>query len=499
VVGYSRELRAALNPVSTSSPKSVLLTNLDWAVEKGATGLNAFDQAAYLARSALLLNREGIQSSLDIRNEDFVRLGLGLTYRRELLIPPMKEKPLTFQFKPGWWAMTRMRQWLDASPVNGEVEVQDIVPGRTRCLLEKAKDGQTIAFIWRNDDAGQLSFAQTGLAVAFAEDVFGAAIPVADGWYSIGKVPCRFTLANAAEPAAQALGRIRVRDGAESLWPQRVLAAFTPDSGKRQNYEQTGGEAAKLSGRTATGETLELPGMHFAANGSERFTVDAPAGASLVLRKEFLLDATGQEAEVFVNGKSMGKWNLRRSEKELSGGLRDAIFIVDEAALAGQSQAHIEIRYLTEANTADWRVLEWRDGDFPLSAVGPLHADQNVGMPRFARNVIGSPLKIGATAFANGIGTFARSLLEFSLNGQFRRFTAKVGVDAITEGRGSVVFEVYGDGKKIWSSTTLSGLDALKEIDIDVTGINRLRLVVTDAGDGNKFDVADWCEPVLRR
>ncbi|MGB8356556.1 MAG: NPCBM/NEW2 domain-containing protein, partial [Chthoniobacteraceae bacterium] len=497
VVGYSRELRAALNPVSTSSPKSILFTNLDWAVEKGGTGLDAFDQAAYLARSALLLNREGIQSSLAIRNEDFVRLGLGLTYRRELLIPPVKEKPLAFQFKPGWWAMARVRQWLDDSPVNGEVEVQDVVPGRTRCLLEKAKEGQAVAAIWRNDDVGQVSFSKTGLSVVLAEDLFGAPIPVADGWYSVGKVPCRFILAENGEPAAQALGRIWIRDGAESLWPQRVLAAFTPDSGKRQNYEHTGGEATRLPGRTATGETLDLPGMRFAANGSERFTVDAPAGASLVLRKTFLLDATGQEAEVFVNGKSAGKWDLRRSEKELSGGLRDAIFVVDNAALAGQPQAHIEIRYLTEANTADWRVMEWREGDFPLSAVGPLHADQNVGMPRFARNVVGSSLKIGTTAFANGIGTFARSLIEFPLNGQFRRFTAKVGVDAITEGRGSVVFEIYGDGKKLWSSTTLSGLDAQKEIDIDVTRINRLRLVVTDAGDGNKFDVADWCDPVL--
>ena len=224
-----------------------------------------------------------------------------------------------------------------------------------------------------------------------------------------------------------------------------------------------------------------------------------PAGASLVLRKLFLLDATGQEAEVLVNGKPVGKWNLRRSEKELSGGLREAIFIVDQTALAGAPTAQVEVRYSTAANTAGWRALEWREGAFPLSAVGPLHADQNVGAPRYARNIVGGSLKVGTETFANGIGTFARSLLEFSLNGQFRRFTAKAGVDAVTEGRGSVVFEIYGDGKKLWSSPTLSGLDAPKDTDLDVTGVNRLRLVVTDANDGNKFDVADWLEPVLRR
>ena len=159
----------------------------------------------------------------------------------------------------------------------------------------------------------------------------------------------------------------------------------------------------------------------------------------------------------------------------------------------------MEIRYLTPANTANWTAFEWRGGDFPLSAVGAVHSDQNVDSPRIARNIVGAPLKIGTETFKNGIGTFARSLQEISLNGQFKRFTSKVGVDALTEGRGSVVFEVYGDGKKLWSSPTMSGLDVPKEVDVDVTGVNRLRLVVTDANDGNKFDVANWAEPVLKR
>jgi len=499
VVAYSRELRAALNPPGVTSPKSVLFTNLDWVVEKNAPGLNAFDQAAYLARTALLLEGGGVRSALTLRNEDFVRLGFGLAYRRELWIPPMQEKPLTYQFKPGYWAMARVRQWLDQAPVAGELEVQDVVAGRTRGLRQKGQPGQELAILWRNDTPGWVSFAETGVTVTAAEDLFGATVPLTAGGYAIGKVPCRFTLTTGNEPVAQALARLQVRDGAAPQWPQRVLAAFTPAAGTRQEYSQTGGAPAALAGRTATGETLSLSGMKFTAGGSEKFRVRVPAGASLVLRKQFLLDDVGQSAEVLVNGKAVGKWNLQRSEKELSGGLRESIFIVDQAAVAGQPQAQIELRYAGPANTAAWRVLEWREGEFPLSAVGAIHADQNVGSPHFARNVVGSPLQIGTVTYANGIGTFARSLLEFPLHGQFRRFTAKAGVDAVTEGRGSVVFEVYGDGKKLWASPTLSGLDALREIDLDVTGIQRLRLMVTDAGDGNKFDVADWCDPVLLR
>ena len=85
------------------------------------------------------------------------------------------------------------------------------------------------------------------------------------------------------------------------------------------------------------------------------------------------------------------------------------------------------------------------------------------------------------------------------MNGQYSRFTAKVGVDAATEGRGSVTFEVYADGKKIWESPVMSGLDAPRDVDVEVKGAKRLRLVVGDAGDGNKSDAADWIEAVLRR
>lgn len=499
VVSYSRELRAAINPPEIKTPKSILFTDFDWAVEKGSNGLDAFDQAAYLARAALLLDGTGIRSALTLRNEDYVRLGLGLAYRRELSIPPLAEKPLAYQLKPAYWAMTQVRKWLAEAPISARVEVQDVVAGRTRCLVQKGKDGTTHAIVWRNDNVGQLSFAETGLTVTGAVDLFGANVPVKDGWYSIGKVPCRFTLSGGTESIPQALARLRVRDAAEALWPQRVLAAFTPENGSRENYSQTGGEKTTLSGRNATGETVAVPGLNFKANGSERFTIKVPTDGSLILRKQFLLDETGQEPEVIVNGKSVGKWNLLRSEKELSSGLRDSIFVVDQAALGGKPEAQIEIRYLSNANTAGWQALEWRDGNFPLSAFGAVHADQNVDVPRFARNIVGSPLKIGTETFENGIGSFARSLLEFSLNGQFKRFTTKVGVDAVTEGRGSVVFEVYGDGKKLWSSPTLSGLDAPKDVDVDVSGVQRLRLVVTDAGDGNKFDVANWAEPTLIR
>jgi hypothetical protein len=498
IVGYARDLRAVLNPPGTKQPRTILFTDLDWAVERNADGLDAFDQAAYLARAALLLDGPDLRSVLELRNADYSRLGLGLAYRRAVTAPPLTEMAATYQFKPAYLALAQVRSWLAEAPVAARFEVADVISGRTQAVLQGGPDGSAHVIVWRNDDAGQLSFAGAGATVTEARDLFGANVPEKQGWYPVGKVPCRFTVKAGSEPLAEALMRLVVRDGAEPEWSQRVLAAFRPAEGGRQKYRFAGGQKHSIAGRTVAGEPQELPGVVFPSGGAEAFAIAVPSGSGLVLRKQFLLDATGQLAQVLVNGSPVGTWDLRRSEKELSGGLRESIFVIDAAAIGGRPEADVEIRYSTPANTARWTAFEYRGGNFPLSTVGAVHADQNVGTPRYARNIVGAPLSIDREIFKNGIGTFARSLLEIPLSGRFKRFTSKVGVDAMTEGRGTVTFEVYGDGRKLWASPLMSGLDAAREVDVDVSGVNRLRLVVTDANDGNKFDAANWVDPVLK-
>jgi hypothetical protein len=270
------------------------------------------------------------------------------------------------------------------------------------------------------------------------------------------------------------------------------MAAIDPADAGGSTYEQSGGQLAALGAEEAH------EGMRFDEGGRESFVVRVPQGSGLVLRKRYYLGETGQRGEVRVNGRTIRTWDLRRSEEQLSSGVRTGIFLVPADAIEGE-KAKVEMRYEGPANTIRWWVMDYRGGEFPLSAVGPVHADQNVGRPRYGRNMVGAPLEVVETSFENGIGTYARSLLEYSLNGQFRRFRAKVGIDAVTDGKGSVVFEVHADGKKVWSSGVMSGLDEAKEVDVSVEGVKGLRLIVTDAGDGNRYDAANWCEPVLVR
>src|SRR5205814_6497768 len=91
------------------------------------------------------------------------------------------------------------------------------------------------------------------------------------------------------------------------------------------------------------------------AQTQEKFSVKVPAGAGLVLQKRYVLDDAGQEAQVSVNGTAAGMWNLKRTEAKLSGGVRDASFLIPAELLAGKTNAEIEIKYAKPAITQSWR------------------------------------------------------------------------------------------------------------------------------------------------
>ncbi|MQB02321.1 MAG: hypothetical protein GEU78_19185, partial [Actinobacteria bacterium] len=63
--------------------------------------------------------------------------------------------------------------------------------------------------------------------------------------------------------------------------------------------------------------------------------------------------------------------------------------------------------------------------------------------------------------------------------------------------RGSVVFEVWADDTRIYQSDVLTGGMPAHDIDVPISGAERLRLIVTDAYDGNTGDHADWADAHL--
>ncbi len=122
---------------------------------------------------------------------------------------------------------------------------------------------------------------------------------------------------------------------------------------------------------------------------------------------------------------------------------------------------------------------------------------QDYGAPRKAATVDEHPLTMGGKKFATGVGTHARSEMVINLGGTGKRFTATVGVDDETEGKGSVRFLVYGDSSLLADSGVMKGNQQPKEITADLSNHKTLRLVVDDADDGIDHDHADWGEATI--
>jgi alpha-glucosidase len=71
-------------------------------------------------------------------------------------------------------------------------------------------------------------------------------------------------------------------------------------------------------------------------------------------------------------------------------------------------------------------------------------------------------------------------------------FLADVGLDEEVGDRGSVVFEVWGDGERLATSGLVRGPQAAVPIVADLTGVEVMTLRVGPGGDGPAFDHADW-------
>jgi hypothetical protein len=138
----------------------------------------------------------------------------------------------------------------------------------------------------------------------------------------------------------------------------------------------------------------------------------------------------------------------------------------------------------------------------PLAEV-PLDSNtQAWGSLQIDKAVSGSPLSIDGRPFGHGLGTHAESEIVYNLDHGVESFSAWVGVDDFLKNhpdanKASVVFQVIGDGKKLFDSGIMRMGDAAKQVKLPLKGVSELKLSVTDAGDGIACDHADWAEPTL--
>ena len=109
------------------------------------------------------------------------------------------------------------------------------------------------------------------------------------------------------------------------------------------------------------------------------------------------------------------------------------------------------------------------------------------------------PLQIGDRKYTSGLGHHANGAIEIALDGEYSHFDADVGVQPLHQNQGSVVFQVFVDGRKQFDSGAMRSGAPAKSVSLALKGAQVLRLVATDGGDGINCDCANWADARLTR
>ena len=101
---------------------------------------------------------------------------------------------------------------------------------------------------------------------------------------------------------------------------------------------------------------------------------------------------------------------------------------------------------------------------------GPVEKDKSNGG---GSSGDGRTITLNGVTYAKGLGAHAASDVRYNLGGNCTRFRSDIGVDDEVASSGTVVFQVYADGAKLYDSGVMNGASATKTVDVDVSGEER--------------------------
>jgi hypothetical protein len=130
--------------------------------------------------------------------------------------------------------------------------------------------------------------------------------------------------------------------------------------------------------------------------------------------------------------------------------------------------------------------LDWKSSD---NSWGPVERDQTNGERDLDD---GSTIKLNGRAYGKGLGVTVDSDVVLNLDGKYSRFFSDVGIDDHMGVNGSMTFQVWADGKKVFDSGKVTGSTPIKGVTVKTNGVQQLRLVTTAAGDGADYDHGVW-------
>ncbi|AOS61161.1 NPCBM/NEW2 domain-containing protein [Actinoalloteichus hymeniacidonis] len=287
--------------------------------------------------------------------------------------------------------------------------------------------------------------------------------------------------------------RIRARDVAAGEWIQDLVVPTVdpaePASGLLVEPSQD---------NIAPGGSVEID-AEFVNLGSKRLI---HAGLEPVVPQGWQAELVEQSGPKHLDrgATTSATWRMTPPEGVEAG---DVEFAVD--AVHGRGSKATRVTEQTEVQIVSAPAGDVFVSDLPFltaeNGVGPVERDQSNGA--IGRND-GHPLTVDGVTYEKGLGTMAPSETTLYLGGECARFAASVGIDDRApqssqnrpdDGRGDggdVVFQVWADDEKVWDSGLVSSGEGARDMDVHLNDAETLRLVVTDGGDENWWDYADW-------
>ncbi|WP_377162061.1 NPCBM/NEW2 domain-containing protein [Roseateles sp. UC29_93] len=237
-----------------------------------------------------------------------------------------------------------------------------------------------------------------------------------------------------------------------------------------------GRKAVLLFNRTQAPTTLTLTAEHLKMAASTPITVrDAWERQDLTPftgRRNFELQ--GREAQLLVvSGRHALQAGYYLSERPAE------VYVARDGIRALQADPVIH------------RMLDPYGGSTEGSGSRPVYAGW--GAPRADATPYDETLRVVNVPYRHGIGALAGSRLEVKVPAGSRRFEAMVGVDDSTRGQAaSVVFEVYGDGRKLAVSRPMRFNQAAAALSADLRGVKVLELIARQVGTDTDPVLATW-------
>lgn len=201
------------------------------------------------------------------------------------------------------------------------------------------------------------------------------------------------------------------------------------------------------------------------------------AGKKLPASHGQLRDAAGSRLEIAEV--SLEAETLR---VKTPAGFEAAVPLETLAAFTGR------VQYLSDLEpvSASWRPL--------VAAAGQPTSAETFFRPRRDQAIDGGALRLDGHAFAKGLSMVSRTEMVYRLPpGQFKRLKALAGIDDCARPAGNARLEIWGDKRKLLE-TDLRGDQPPVPVDVDLTGVGRLRIVADFGAEAEIMDVVDLCD-----